>query len=71
MYSIKEMEWRRIGAENNDSTTAAPCPRANMGSCVFQNKVIIFGGHGGVDYQRKNFNDVHLFDFATETWEQL
>ena len=72
---IKEMEWRRIGGkpsmENNESDIGAPTPRANMGSCVFKEKVIIFGGHGGVNFERKNFNDVHTFDFESETWTKL
>ena len=66
------MEWRRVGGkpsmENKLSDIGAPTPRANCGSCVFKGKVIIFGGHGGINYERKNFNDVHTFDFETEQW---
>jgi dynein heavy chain len=69
------MEWRRIGdkpaMDNQESSIGAPSPRANMGSCVFNGKVVIFGGHGGLNYERKNFNDIHTFDFETEKWEKL
>jgi N-acetylneuraminic acid mutarotase len=69
------MEWRRVGdkpaMDNQESSIGAPSPRANMGSCVFKGKVVIFGGHGGLNYERKNFNDLHTFDFETEKWEKL
>jgi dynein heavy chain len=72
---IKDMEWRRIGGkpamDNQESEIGAPQPRANMGSCVFKGKVVVFGGHGGISYQRKNFDDLHMFDFETEKWEHI
>ena len=75
IFMIKELEWRRIGGKpamnNQESDIGAPCPRANMGSCVFNGKVIIFGGHGGINFERKNFNDMHMFDFETETWSKV
>lgn len=73
ILDVKQMEWRRIGGEphkdNHVSDVGAPDPRANMGSCLFKEKVIIFGGHGGLNYARKNFNDIYTFDFETEKWE--
>ena len=30
-------------------------------------KVFLFGGHGGVNYERRSFNDLYVLD--TETWE--
>lgn len=72
---IKEMEWRRIGGkpamDNQESDIGAPSPRANMGSCIFDGKVVIFGGHGGLNYERKNFNDLYMFSFETEAWEKV
>jgi N-acetylneuraminic acid mutarotase len=32
--------------------------------------VYIFGGHGGLSYQRVAFNDIYSFDIETETWEK-
>lgn len=70
------MEWRRVGKEkdnisNLESTIGAPGPRANCGACVYENKVYVFGGHGGLNYQRVAFNDLYCFDLATECWEKL
>ena len=69
------MEWRRIGGkpslENQESDIGAPTPRANMGSCCFKGKVVVFGGHGGIGFARQNFNDLFFFDFETEKWEQI
>jgi len=55
ILQVKELEWRRIGTDkdsttNQESTIGAPGPRANMGACLYQGKVYIFGGHGGLGY---------------------
>lgn len=55
ILQVKELEWRRIGADkdnttNQESSIGAPGPRANMGACLYQGKVYIFGGHGGLGY---------------------
>lgn len=42
-----------------------------MGATLFENKVWIFGGHGGLSYSRTSFNDLYTFDLATKTWEQI
>jgi len=33
--------------------------------------VYIFGGHGGVGYQRTAFNDLYYFDVETSEWTKL
>lgn len=33
--------------------------------------MFVFGGHGGVGYSRKAFNDIHTYDLATEFWTPL
>jgi dynein heavy chain len=43
----------------------APAPRANTGATLLDNKVYIFGGHGGVNYARVAFNDLYSFDLDT------
>jgi len=72
----KQLEWRRIGKDSDNtnnlgSSVGAPAPRANAGACIYQDKVYIFGGHGGLNYARVAFNDLHAFDLNTETWEKL
>lgn len=73
---VKTMEWRRIGGDkdntgNLESSCGAPGPRANVGACVYENKVYLFGGHGGLNYARVAFNDLYCFDLTTEVWEKL
>lgn len=73
---VKTMEWRRVGndkdsGENLESASGAPAPRANVGACVYDDKVYLFGGHGGLMYSRISFNDLYCFDLATEQWEKL
>lgn len=36
----------------------------------YKDKIIIFGGHGGIDYQRTSFNDLYQLDLATFEWRK-
>jgi len=74
--NVKDFEWVRVGPDkdnltNQDSSIGAPPPRANAGACIYQNKVYIFGGHGGLNYNRVAFNDLYAFDLEAETWEKI
>lgn len=42
-----------------------------MGACIYDNKVYIFGGHGGLRYQRTSFNDMYTFDLETHAWSKI
>jgi len=75
-FKFKDLEWSRIGehqdnTSNQESNCGAPAPRANMGACIYNGKIYIFGGHGGLNYQRIAFNDLYTFDLETEAWEKL
>lgn len=75
-FNIKEMEWRRVGNEKNNlenqaSTIGAPSPRANTGAIILNDKVYLFGGHGGLNYSRVALNDLYSFDLKEEVWEKL
>lgn len=48
-----------------------PHPRANTASCFVDGKVYIFGGHGGLGYQRVAFNDLWSFDIKSGVWERI
>lgn len=41
-----------------------------MGCAYFEGKIYIYGGHGGLSYARKAFDDIFSFDCATRTWHQ-
>eukprot|EP00919_Chromeraceae_sp_WS-2016_P028973 GHVR01068765.1.p1 GENE.GHVR01068765.1~~GHVR01068765.1.p1 ORF type:complete len:140 (+),score=4.13 GHVR01068765.1:390-809(+) len=45
--------------KNTMSKIGGPEPRAYHSMTYFKNKIIIFGGHGGVDYHRTAFNDIY------------
>ncbi len=36
----------------------------------YKNKIIIFGGHGGIDYNRTAFNDIYELDLETFEWKK-
>ena len=48
--------------KNAMSKIGGPEPRAYHSMTPFKNKIIIFGGHGGVDYNRCAFNDLYELD---------
>jgi dynein heavy chain len=75
-FNIKEMEWRRVGSEKNNtenlaSTIGAPSPRANTGAIILNDKVYLFGGHGGLNYSRIALKDLYCFDLKEEVWEEI
>lgn len=47
------------------SKIGGPQPRAYHSMTPYKNKIIIFGGHGGVDYSRTAFNDIYELDLET------
>lgn len=59
--------------QNTESKIGAPEPRANHSATFIPdlNRVYIFGGHGGVGYSRKAFNDMHYINCETFEWTKL
>jgi len=57
--------------KNSESKIGAPEPRANCSATYHKNKVYIFGGHGGINYQRVSFNDFYVFDCETSEWMKI
>ena len=75
-FVVKEMGWQRVGTdadktENQESTIGAPAPRANTAACLYEDKVYLFGGHGGHNFLRTSFNDLYTFDLETDTWAKI
>jgi dynein heavy chain len=56
--------------KNAMSKIGGPEPRAYHSMVNYKNKLIIFGGHGGIDYQRTAFNDVYELDLDTFEWRK-
>jgi dynein heavy chain len=48
----------------------APPPRANCGNCYAEGKIFIYGGHGGLGYNRCAYADIYSFDIDSETWQK-
>ena len=59
--------------QNTESKIGAPEPRANHTATFIKelNRVYIFGGHGGVGYSRKAFNDMHFIDCESFEWTKV
>ena len=75
--SNQTFAWKRAEGDeaqtprNQDSPSGAPGPRANSSATIIDNKVYVFGGHGGVNYSRVAFNDLYSFDLDTHQWEKI
>jgi len=70
------MEWsnpvkQEAPAEDDEAASETmPHPRANTAAAYVDGKVYIFGGHGGLKYQRVAFNDLWCFDLSTGHWSK-
>jgi N-acetylneuraminic acid mutarotase len=77
VFKVADLSWERARGEeavtpkNHASSTGAPSPRANAAACLVDNKVVVFGGHGGLGYARQSFNDMYIWDFDTHAWEHI
>lgn len=77
LLTVNGLTWKRATEDlpatpkNQDSLSGAPAPRANTGATLLDNKIYIFGGHGGLNYQRIAFNDLYSFDLETHQWEKI
>ena len=77
--SPSEYTWKRPPShpaimeppKNEPSTIGAPEPRADASICLLGSKVYVFGGYGGIHYQRKNFNDLYSFDLEKNEWAKI
>ena len=58
----------RVGMDTSDT---APAPRSGHTLCVCNGAVYLFGGFGGGHFQRKAFNDVHMFNMESYEWKKV
>ncbi|CAE8717426.1 unnamed protein product, partial [Polarella glacialis] len=46
------------GETDTGGPAKGPAPRSNHTMSLYENTAVLFGGHGGMGYQRRAFNDV-------------
>lgn len=56
--------------KNAESKIGAPEPRGNHTCTYHKGKVFVFGGHGGIGFQRLAFNDLYILDTETYEWNK-
>lgn len=77
ILTVNNLSWKRTEGsdpstpKNQESANGGPSPRANTAGFLMDGKIYVFGGHGGVNYARRAFNDLYTFDCETHQWEQL
>ncbi|CAK8995315.1 Dynein alpha chain [Durusdinium trenchii] len=57
--------------DGSASDPNAPPPRSNHTTSLHENSVVLFGGHGGVGYQRRPFNDTWVLNLDNQRWTEL
>jgi len=76
VLDVSSLEWSSPVKQEDESedgeasSEGKPCPRANSAAALVEGKVYLFGGHGGLNYQRVAFNDMWVFDLSTGAWTQ-
>ena len=75
LFEVKTSTWTRVEGDkdvedNSESPIGAPPPRANAGATLYNNKVYIYGGHGGLNHARSSFSDIWHFDLNTLEWHR-
>ncbi|CAK9103509.1 Dynein alpha chain [Durusdinium trenchii] len=72
-----EDPWTKNSSEfadfwnEDEDASKGPAPRGNHSTCLYENTIILFGGHGGFGYQRKAFNDVWALNLDSFRWTEL
>jgi dynein heavy chain len=53
----------------NAKMSSTPQPRGEHAACQIKGKVYIFGGYGGPDWSRRDFNDLYGLDTISWSWD--
>eukprot|EP01125_Pyxidicula_operculata_P020603 TRINITY_DN7648_c0_g1_i1.p1 TRINITY_DN7648_c0_g1~~TRINITY_DN7648_c0_g1_i1.p1 ORF type:complete len:541 (-),score=75.33 TRINITY_DN7648_c0_g1_i1:69-1691(-) len=59
LLELETMKWSTIETKGEK-----PPPRLSANICVWQNKLVVFGGYTG----GKRLNDIYVLDLGTKTW---
>ena len=64
-----ESEISGGGQMNNPKISRTPQPRGEHAACQIKGQVYIFGGYGGPDWSRRDFNDLYGLDTMSWSWD--
>ncbi|CAL1157217.1 unnamed protein product [Cladocopium goreaui] len=71
LEDILNMVTATVQGMEDETTAKGPAPRSNHSTCLYENTIVLFGGHGGFGYQRKAFNDVWTLNLDSFRWTEL
>lgn len=60
----RSVGWEIVEAKNQQNV---PCQRSLHAGAVWRDNFVVFGGYDGLH----RVNDLHCFNFTTQTWHQL
>lgn len=66
---VSQTAWEDPSSASAD--VVMPAPRSNHTTCFYENSVVLFGGHGGLGYQRKAFQDCWILNLDNARWQEL
>jgi dynein heavy chain len=59
------------GGGGGEPVTNVPAARSNHTAVLVENTIILCGGHGGMGYQRRPFNDAWMLNLDNDRWAEL
>merc|ERR1719428_370989 len=54
-----------------EAVSNVPAARSNHTASLVENTIILVGGHGGMGYQRRAFNDAWMLNLDNDRWAEL
>eukprot|EP00946_MAST-07B_sp_MAST-7B-sp1_P001405 g1405.t1 len=66
-----ESEMASSMSMGGKSGNPTPLPRGEHAACQIKGKVYIFGGYGGPDWSRRDFNDMYALNTYSWAWELI
>lgn len=64
-------KWTQPRASTMAKWPNCPVPRGAHTSVIVDGTMFVFGGYGGTNYSRHDFNDLHKLDLESSEWTEI
>ena len=72
LYEIDKQGNHTPIKESDPNLDESPTPRGgHSGALLLESMIMIFGGHGGAYFSRKDFNDLYAYDTNANTFKKI
>ena len=70
IFDTKTESWTEINSHVSE-LSSMPEPRGKHSANIIGERIYIFGGYGGSNYSRRDFNDLYTLDVRNWEWNKL